>query len=88
MPIHKLHLTPKELEDIKPCPFCGSFDLQLKNTHTAAYWIDCNSCREDGFDIRVGGESFDEHYVSEMIPLKNHKRAKKSALLAWNRRSR
>lgn len=28
-----------------PCPFCGSADdLQMHNTHSPSYWVQCDNC--------------------------------------------
>lgn len=37
----------------KPCPFCGSNDVVLNNTHTASFWCECTDC-----SATVHGESF------------------------------
>lgn len=30
---------------LKNCPFCGERDdLEICNTHTRHYWVDCNNC--------------------------------------------
>jgi len=87
MPITNLTLTDKDIATLRGCPFCGSFDLELNNTHTAAYWISCNSCESEGMDVRVSGKCFSGGYRSERIPRKRHELAKKSAIELWNRRA-
>ena len=87
MPIINLSLTDKDLASMRGCPCCGSFDLELNNTHTASYWVSCRSCEKDGLDVHVGGQSFSGAYSSDMIPRKRHELAKRSAIEAWNRRA-
>lgn len=37
--------TTEDLEKLTFCPFCGmSHDLEISNTHTACYTVDCNNC--------------------------------------------
>jgi hypothetical protein len=87
MPIRNLTLTDKEFSTLRACPFCGSDDLELCNTHTACYWICCNACDAEGFTVEVTGKAFNGSYASEKLPLSNHEKAKQSAIAAWNRRA-
>lgn len=76
-------ITHLELEDgdhFLACPFCGSCEVELLNTHTACYWIAC-PC-----GVEVTGKGYGGHKQSENLSLSDHKRAKKSALERWNRR--
>lgn len=42
-----------------PCPFCGRSDtLRLANTHTAKFWIECDTDL-GGCSAQVHGEYFD-----------------------------
>ena len=78
--IIKLHL---ELTDQREdCPFCGSADLELHNTHTAYYCVECNEC-----GAQVSGKPFGTRLPSNKLTMANHRRAKASALAAWNRRA-
>ena len=61
---------------LTPCPFCGCAVLELSNTHTASYWIECTNC-----GAQVTGEPF---YGDDKAL--NHLLAKRSAVKAWNRR--
>ena len=56
------------------CPFCGGDDIELKNTHTASYWIECKCGAE------MHGRPFPGH------GLKSHEKAKASAIEKWNDR--
>ncbi len=62
-------------EFIQPCPFCNSINVKLHNTHTAAYWMEC----ECGAEIS-GIPSPHENDINA------HKRAAMSALERWNHR--
>lgn len=66
-----------EGEEVKPCPFCGSGMIELENTHSAAYWMECQGC-----GAQVDGESFTNHPDNE----ESHLAAAQSARTAWNRR--
>lgn len=68
-----------EGEKINPCPFCGSGNIELHNTHTPTYWMECQGCgaRATGQSFNVYGDSEDSHLA-----------AAQSALTAWNRRVR
>ena len=37
-------LQPSAWRAMKPCPFCGHRDVELANTHTPYYWMECRSC--------------------------------------------
>lgn len=80
MPITNLTLNPEDRP--LPCPFCGGSNLELSNTHTACYSVECNDC-----GAQITGENLTGNYASEKIPLTRHIKAKSSALLAWNRRA-
>ena len=75
----KKHIHIKELsenDDLKPCPFCGAEDIELTNTWTACYWVQCLSC---------GASAFGEGYP-DSDSLEDHKEAAKEAIEAWNQR--
>ena len=72
-----LHAVQDGVETLKPCPFCGSTNLGLKNTHTAAYWVECFDC-----GAQVSGDSYPD--PEQVI---SHSRAAASALDYWNRRT-
>lgn len=35
--------------DIKPCPFCGSDDIEIEQTNPEAIWFACNNCGAQAF---------------------------------------
>lgn len=66
-----------EEEEVKPCPFCGSADIALCNTHTAAYWMECQDC----------GAQVDGHSYASLDDDESHLASARSALEAWNHRA-
>lgn len=74
-----INLTIDKNEVVRPCPFCNSTDVELKNTWTASYWISCDCGAE------MHGESFND--MGEYNP-KAHELAKQSTLSKWNNRAR
>jgi Lar family restriction alleviation protein len=80
MPHH--HLTIDRDDIVLPCPFCGSNDLELCNTHSASYWVECHGCGAE-----ANGRAYGTDTRSEKLTLKQHRQAKRSALAAWNRRA-
>lgn len=82
----------EELEELKPCPFCGGTDLELKDYTDRIYgfWdykIKCNTCRAymdspstavvSGFGEGVFRQTRND--VTKSI-------AKRELILSWNRR--
>jgi hypothetical protein len=74
-----LHLIyePGVDPELLPCPFCGGVDLEIQNTHTPSYWIECHGC-----EATAHGE-----YGGDRKTRANHRRAFLSAVRAWNRRT-
>ena len=59
-----------------PCPFCGGDDLEVGNTHTPSYTVECVSCGAQGGDCKSGkGRSKAAHRGAFL-----------SAIRAWNTR--
>lgn len=80
----RIHFELSPEDKILPCPFCGSHDIELCNTHTPSYWMECQEC-----DAQVHGE-----YGPDLVSgpgsygsLRQHEAAAKSAIAAWNRRA-
>lgn len=67
-------------EPVEPCPFCGSTDIALCNTHNSAYWMECQNC-----GAQVAGKSFAGHADGNEDC--NHFKAARSALDTWNHRA-
>jgi transcription elongation factor Elf1 len=79
----KIDVTITDSKLIKVCPFCGSWNLVLENTHTPICWIRCESCgvqadgEYSGKNISKQGEYFDLDDILKAI---------KTAIDAWNKR--
>lgn len=43
------------MNQLKPCPFCGSTDLDFDDNGENNLWVYCNNCQEEG-GIGVGKE--------------------------------
>lgn len=66
-------------DELNPCPFCGSTDVELTHTWTAAYWVECQDC-----GATRHGECPDhiDHYSEA-----DHMQCAASAVVGWNRRA-
>lgn len=77
------YLLGKDLEGpnekLMPCPFCGSSDVILANTHTASYWVECQSCEANAKGISYQGNHVD-------APRECYEMAARSAIEKWNMR--
>lgn len=80
-PVINLALLPGD--DVRPCPFCGSGEVALRNTWTASYWVACDDC---GAEVH-GGDKGVRRFKDPDRNYKAHERAKALALAAWNRRA-
>lgn len=86
-----------------PCPFCGGDDLQLGNTHTPKFSVECLSCNAEVgglyFPYRGKKDNIKFHYDPELPALSPfdatelrqmpaaYQKAAASAVEAWNRRT-
>lgn len=68
-----MNLKLRKSDKLRPCPFCGSNDLELNNTHSASYWISC-AC---------GAEMHGKDFDGKSRPA--HREAVKSAVNRWNK---
>lgn len=76
-----INLTLEVGDSFLPCPFCGSVDIELANTHRASYWMECRDC-----GATVHGKAHGRDRASDKLTMRQHRMAKRSALAAWNRR--
>lgn len=68
-------------ENLLPCPFCGSTNLELANTHTPSYWIECLDC-----DCKLSGGCGPD-LAGDAATLKaQHKASAEDAITKWNTR--
>lgn len=68
---------------LKPCPFCGSTDLDVSNTHTPCYIVSC----ECGAEM-TGGITESGRITSRKRCIALHEKAQRLAIEAWNRRAK
>jgi glutathione S-transferase len=61
--------------ELKPCPFCGGSDLEVANTHTASYWVECMCGAQRGGTPQNGRSR------------RSHRLAFLDAINAWNERA-
>ena len=71
------HLQLTDADTVLPCPFCGSDDIELQNTWTPSYWLQCQGCCAEVHDNEMwnDAESHEEHQAS-----------KARVLAEWNKR--
>lgn len=73
----------KEDAALKPCPFCGSTELEVTNTHTPCYSVECTTCSAEA----RGAWSYGKRIRSAVNCLRVHRKAFESAVVAWNTRA-
>ena len=64
---------------LKHCPFCGSTEVVLENTHNPSYWVECQDC-----EAQIHGESYGSR--KDYGSIASHKKSAKSAINKWNGR--
>lgn len=65
---------------VRSCPFCGSDLIELCNTHTPSYWLECQSCEGQAHGESPNSYSLD----SERAFVESHGAAIRSAIARWN----
>jgi hypothetical protein len=84
-------------EALKPCPFCGGTDIEIANTHTPKFWVECNGCEAEARGEYFEGPPAESHFHYDPMPNsdfdgdyeqlpENYKAAFRSAIDAWNAR--
>ena len=63
---------PKDMEQLKPCPFCGSHNVIIR-TRTKDAWVECEACKSKGAFI-----SFTQDDIETILQTE--------AVRAWNMR--
>ncbi|MBC8719260.1 Lar family restriction alleviation protein [Ochrobactrum sp. Marseille-Q0166] len=85
------------MQTLKPCPFCGGTNVDVSNTWTPSFWVECDDC-----SAQVHGESFQgperkDRFSYSKSPINSfeatfeqlhpeYQSAAKSAIDAWNTR--
>lgn len=79
---HGAHI-PLEDAALYPCPFCGSNEIAVENTHTASYSAECQKC-----EAQVSGPwHFGNRIKSRAQCRRVHQKAFDSAVQRWNTRA-
>lgn len=64
-------------EILLPCPFCGSINVSVLNTHTPYYFAECEDCSCQMHDS----------YSREEDNLRGHKNSFNRVIQKWNTRT-
>jgi len=67
---------------LSSCPFCGSKNIAVFNTHTPSYWAECIECEAE----KHSKYNFGDKIRSEIKAKKEHKKSFLSAIEEWNKR--
>jgi len=67
---------------VRNCPFCGSWLINITNTHTACYSVECNAC-----GVEMTGPSFEKESREGAVgKVLDHLSAIRAVVRLWNRR--
>ncbi|WP_416187168.1 Lar family restriction alleviation protein [Hafnia paralvei] len=66
------------------CPFCGSDQMQVENTGTANYWVECSLCTAQGAVVAADDE---EEIIDALSMIIIHTEVFNEAIRLWNARS-
>lgn len=73
----------KEDAKLKGCPFCGSENVEIGNTHTPAYFVQCVDCNAETHATYTYGKALKTRKQCQ----REHQRSFMSAVDAWNTRA-
>lgn len=73
---------PSDVARLKPCPFCGSKQVIIGNTHTPHYSAYCENCGAEG----PGSLPFGRHAKTKTGLKAQHRKAFVQAMNNWNTR--
>jgi len=73
---------PKIDQPLEPCPFCGSHDLEVSNSHTPSYSVECLCCEAE----KCGAYHYGKKCKTERKAELEHRKAFTSAIQEWNKR--
>lgn len=77
-----ISLTLGPNDRLEPCPFCGGNSIELQNTWTPSYWLECQDC-----EARASSRGhWNEQEDPQGTDPESHELAKAAAIAAWNRR--
>ena len=67
---------------VRCCPFCGSWRVNISNTHTACYTVSCENCVGE-----ITGKSLEKTWKLSGSKVADHLKAIRSAVDLWNTRA-
>lgn len=79
---NRAHGTSDESDELLPCPFCGSGEIIVENTHTPCYQAECQGCGAQG----PKSDSVKRHATTYNAVMKQHHKAFDQAVRYWNNR--
>jgi hypothetical protein len=71
---------------LRSCPFCGSRQVEISNTHTPFYTAHCLDCEAEGPRAYGAGQAWSRR-SSKRDTERIHRQAFDDAIDAWNDRS-
>lgn len=71
---------------LESCPFCGSANIVVENTHTPYYTAECDDCGAQGPHSGPTSTGGDHHIRSRKKCEQLHREAMQNAIEAWNDR--
>lgn len=80
---YRAHTDVSNDGTLMPCPFCGSVDLEVSNTHTPSYWVTC----ECGVEAHAGMVGDKVVFVNKGACTRAHRKAFAAAIALWNTRA-
>lgn len=75
------HVALEPKDEVNPCPFCGSRQIEIVNTWTPSYWAECQIC-----GVEVHPRNAPSWGRSDERDPKKHLASARRALKAWNTR--
>jgi len=84
MSAKKLSLSQHDIHSMEACPVCREKDLVLRKSkfpEQLSYIVVCSYCEKANNAVAISGQAFPDEPT-----LTNHRRAKQSAINAWNHR--
>jgi Lar family restriction alleviation protein len=75
-------------EKLEPCPFCGSREVVVSNTHTNYYNGECQDCGAQGACVGNGAvPTKRDGFSTKQLAQVNHEASFALAVQHWNKRA-
>lgn len=75
--------TTADIARLRECPFCGGRDMDIVNTHTPCYWVECNDCETQKHDVDGSGNPLPDEASARAA----HEASVERVIAAWNTRT-